>query len=88
MGNPFLWRGILGVTLGSQLGRIAGRFQKNKYESGVRAIAEYAAHYHGERSHQGIGNAMIGGAARQSEGSTEVSERLGGLLKYYHRRVA
>ena len=48
-------------------------------ESLVRAIAEYAAHYHDERSHQGIGNVLISGAVLQSEGSIEVRERLGGL---------
>ncbi len=57
-------------------------------ESLVRAISEYAAHYHEERSHQGIGNELISGAVPQGEGSIEVSERLGGLLKYYHRRAA
>ena len=31
---------------------------------------------------------MISGAVRQSEGSIEVRERLGGLLKYYYRRAA
>ena len=57
-------------------------------ESLVRAIAEYAVHYHEERSHQGIGNEIISGAMAQGEGRIEVSERLGGLLKYYHRRAA
>ena len=57
-------------------------------ESLVRAIAEYAAHYHDERSHQGIGNVLISRAVRQSEGSIKVRERLGGLLKYYYRRAA
>ena len=57
-------------------------------ESLVRAIAEYAAHYHEERSHQGIGNVLISGAAPQSEGIVETRERLGGLLKYYHRKAA
>jgi len=57
-------------------------------ESLVRAIAEYAAHYHDERSHQGIGNVMISGAACQSKGIVETQERLGGLLKYYYRRAA
>jgi transposase InsO family protein len=56
-------------------------------DSLVRAITEYAAHYHDERSHQGIGNEMIGGAEPQSEGSVDVEERLGGL-KYYHRMAA
>ncbi|UCH84954.1 MAG: transposase [Candidatus Latescibacterota bacterium] len=57
-------------------------------ESLVRAIAEYVTHYHDERSHQGIGNAMISGAVPQSEGIVEAQERLGGLLKYYYRRAA
>ena len=57
-------------------------------ESLVRAIAEYAAHYHDERSHQGIGNEIINGAKAQGEGDVETTERLGGLLKYYHRRAA
>jgi putative transposase len=52
-------------------------------ESLVRAIAEYVAHYHEERSHQGIGNVLISGAAPQSGGTVETRERLGGLLKYY-----
>ena len=54
----------------------------------VRTIAEYAAHYHDERSHQGIGNEMISGALPQGEGSIEVREQLGGLLSYYYRRAA
>jgi hypothetical protein len=44
-------------------------------------IAEYAAHYHDERNHQGIGNEIVSGAAPQIEGNVEVKERLGGLLK-------
>jgi putative transposase len=57
-------------------------------ESLVRTIAEYAAHYHDERSHQGIGNVLISGAVSHGEGVIETRERLGGLLKYYHRRAA
>ena len=57
-------------------------------ESLVRAIAEYAVHYHDERSHQGIGNELISGAVSHGEGVIETRERLGGLLKYYHRRAA
>jgi hypothetical protein len=53
-----------------------------------RAIAEYAAHYHEERSHQGIGNELISGAGVQRMGIVGTSGRLGGLLKYYHRRAA
>ena len=57
-------------------------------ESLVRAIAEYAAHYHDERSHQGIGNEIVSGTKAQCDGVVETRERLGGLLKYYHRRAA
>jgi transposase InsO family protein len=57
-------------------------------DSLVRAIAEYAEHYHDERSHQGIGNVLISGAAPQRGGTVEARERLGGLLKYYDRRAA
>ncbi len=57
-------------------------------ESLVRAIAEYAAHYHDERSHQGIGNVLISRTETQGEGVVETRARLGGLLKCYHRRAA
>ena len=54
-------------------------------ESLDRAIVEFAAHYHDERSHQGIGNEMISETKAQSKGVVETRERLGGLLKYYRR---
>jgi len=54
----------------------------------VQAITEYVDHYHEERSHQGIGNERISRAAPQIEGIVDVRERLGGLLKYYHKRAA
>jgi transposase InsO family protein len=57
-------------------------------ESLDRSIAEYVAHYHGERSHQGLENELINGAEPQSDGSFECKERLGGLLNYYHRAAA
>jgi hypothetical protein len=53
-----------------------------------RTIVEYAAHYHDERSHQGIGNEIVSGAIPQGGGAVEARERLGGLLKYYYRRAA
>ncbi len=53
-----------------------------------KAIAEYVAHDHGERSHQGLGNEIPSGAPVQREGAIGASERLGGVLKYYHRRAA
>ncbi len=50
-----------------------------------RAIREYAAHYHRERNHQGIANALIEAADLEGVGDVQCRERLGGLLKYYHR---
>ena len=54
------------------------------------AVREYVQHYHGERNHQGLGNELI-----EPEDDTEIvagriecRERLGGMLKYYHRRAA
>lgn len=53
-----------------------------------KAIAEYAAHYHDERSHQGLGNEIPSRLPVQRDGAIQASERLGGLLKYYHRAAA
>jgi putative transposase len=49
-----------------------------------RAISDLVAHYHDERSHQGIGNEIVSGAAPHRLGQVEVSERLGGLLNAMH----
>ena len=51
-----------------------------------RTIAEFVAHYHGERNHQGIGNELIRPLTR-SDGSGPVRrrQRIGGLLNYYYR---
>ena len=52
----------------------------------LRALDEFAAHYHGERNHQGLGNELITPDAI-AVGGTKVRcrDRLGGLLRYYHR---
>ncbi len=50
-----------------------------------RAVAEYVAHYHTERAHQGLGNERIEGAVVTADGEVRCRERLGGLLKSYHR---
>ena len=60
-------------------------------EAAVRkAIAEFIAHYHTERNHQGLDNARIcpepGHAVM--EGKVHRRERLGGLLNYYYYRKA
>ena len=50
-----------------------------------RAMREYVAHYHLERNHQGIGNALIAGVPAPSVGAIRRRPRLGGLLNYYER---
>jgi transposase InsO family protein len=57
-------------------------------DSLFRTIAEYVVHYHEERTHQGIGNELINGEVLRGDGTVDVKERLGGLLKYYHRNAA
>ena len=50
----------------------------------LRAVDEFVAHYHKERNHQGLGNALI--EVDPSCGPrVRCRERLGGLLRYYHR---
>ena len=51
------------------------------------AVDEYIAHYHRERNHQGMGNQLLDSdLASPPSGPVECHERLGGMLKYYHRR--
>src|SRR5215467_3119579 len=52
-------------------------------------LSEYVAHYHEERPHQGKGNLILFPSAKTepaSDAPIECRERLGGLLKYYHRK--
>ena len=54
-------------------------------------LNEYVDHYHRERNHQGKGNVLlfpVVGQGSEREGLTQCRERLGGLLKYYHRDAA
>jgi hypothetical protein len=61
-----------------------GLFSRHRHL--IRTIAEYVEHYHRERNHQGIENALIAGAP-----ATDLVERirrrprLGGVLNYYER---
>lgn len=50
-----------------------------------RAIDEYVEHYNRERNHQGIGNELIDGQPSTGLGEVRSTDRLGGLLRYYHR---
>ena len=55
-----------------------------------RAVTNFVQHYHGERNHHGLGNKLIDSekGVGAVAGKIECRERLGGLLKYYHRRAA
>ena len=55
-----------------------------------RAVREFVAHYHHERNHQGLGNVLIFPRSVQTRSNDPIvcRERLGGLLKYYHRPAA
>ncbi len=57
-----------------------------------RVLSEYLVHFHAERNHQGKGNVLLFPTATQAknrvDGSVACKERLGGLLKYYHRDAA
>ena len=55
-----------------------------------RALTEFAAHYHTERNHQGIGNNIItpGEEVGRTRGEIQCRDRLGGMLRYYHREAA
>ncbi len=55
-----------------------------------KAIREYVAHYHRERNHQGIDNRLIepSGRAESASNAVECAQRLGGMLRFYHRAAA
>src|SRR6266852_5141413 len=57
-----------------------------------RAVTAFVEHYHRERNHQGKENVLLFPAAEQRvgcrDGKVRCKERLGGLLKYYHREAA
>ena len=60
-------------------------------EGAVRkATTEFMAHYHTERNHQGLDNALIYRKPEDAgaEGEVHRRERLGGLLNYYYRKAA
>jgi transposase InsO family protein len=52
-----------------------------------RAIEQFMIHYHRERNHQGLGNELIRPeeSIGKTDGEIRCRERLGGLLRYYHR---
>ena len=50
-----------------------------------RAVVEYVEHYHGERNHQGLGNAipLPSNQVGAKSGKVVRVERIGGLHNYY-----
>ena len=48
-------------------------------------IREYLEYYNHERPHAGLGGRMIKPRPQDADGEIVCTERLGGLLKYYHR---
>jgi hypothetical protein len=58
-------------------------------ESLRRALNEYVRHFHHERNHQGKDNVILFPSEESAEENAPIhcKERLGGLLKYYHREA-
>jgi len=55
------------------------------------ALKNFCGHYHAERNHQGKANQLLFPRPVPPEpdrGGVRCQERLGGLLKYYHREAA
>ena len=55
-----------------------------------RAVTEFVRHYHGERNHQGLENALIESYEHVGslDGNVRCRKRLGGMLNYYYREAA
>ena len=55
-----------------------------------KATREYAAHYHAERNHQGLDNRLIepDEHTRSASDAVACSQRLGGILRFYHHAAA
>ncbi|MEM6260609.1 MAG: transposase [Planctomycetota bacterium] len=52
-------------------------------------VNQYVEHYNTERPHQGIGNVPIDSSEKVTVvGKIECKQRLGGMLKHYHRKAA
>jgi transposase InsO family protein len=55
-----------------------------------RAVKQFVLHFHHERNHQGLANRLIeaGPDVGRRTGAVRCRERLGGILRYYHRQAA
>ena len=59
-------------------------------ESLRRVLSQFQIHYHEERPHQSKGNVILFPSSEEGDvggRSIRCRERLGGLLKYYHREA-
>ena len=84
--------------LNAHLERVFGSLKSERIERMIffseqswrTAIRQFVLHYHSERNHQGLGNRVIdpGDEVGRSEGGLRCRERLGGILRYYHRNAA
>lgn len=53
------------------------------------AVREYLAHYNAERPHQGLDGRFVDSPMNKNRhGPIECRDRLGGLLRFYHRKAA
>ena len=54
------------------------------------AVRQFLEHYHTERNHQSLDNKIIepDDGVGQTTGEIICRERLGGMLRYYHRTAA
>ena len=54
------------------------------------AVVAFLSHYHTERNHQALDNRLIdpGEEVGRTTGEVVCRERLGGILRYYHRKAA
>jgi putative transposase len=55
-----------------------------------QVVQDYVAHYHAERNHQALGNKLIAAQNDNAANGGHVvrSQRLGGVLNFYHREAA
>jgi putative transposase len=84
--NAFAERGIQSVKT-----EVLSRMILFGERSLRHVLSEYVVHHHAERPHQGKGNVILFPSAHKeldSDSLVACRERLGGLLKYYHRKAA
>jgi putative transposase len=83
--NPFAERFVLSIK-SECLSRLI-LFSEGQLR---RSVTAFARHYHEERNHQGLGNRLINPrtTVANDDGDVRCRERLGGLLRYYHRDAA